>query len=88
MTIHKSQGLSLKHAVVEAGNSVFSCGQIYVALSRVTTLSGLHLINFDPSSVKANELAIIEYNRLRSQYRPDLLNINILKRVRKVRDTI
>ncbi|XP_029661949.1 uncharacterized protein LOC115234770 [Formica exsecta] len=89
MTIHKSQGLSLKHAVVEAGNSIFSCGQVYVALSRVTTLSGLHLINFDPSSVKANELAIIEYNRLRTQYRPDLIHINILKqRVHKIRDTI
>ena len=78
ITIHKSQGLSLKHAVVKAGNSIFSCGQIYVALSRVTTLNGLHLINYDPSSVKANELAIIEYNRLRTQYRPDLININIL----------
>ncbi|XP_070165619.1 ATP-dependent DNA helicase PIF1-like [Polyergus mexicanus] len=38
MAIHKSQGLSLKHAVVEVGNSIFSCGQVYVALSRVTTL--------------------------------------------------
>ncbi|EZA51128.1 ATP-dependent DNA helicase PIF1, partial [Ooceraea biroi] len=33
MTIHKSQGLSLKHAIVEAGNSIFSCGQIYVCRS-------------------------------------------------------
>jgi len=89
MTIHKSQGLSLKHAIVEAGNSIFSCGQVYVALSRVTTLNGLHLINYDPSSVKANELAIIEYNRLRSQYRPDLLSINISKQhVQKVYDLI
>ncbi|EZA54484.1 ATP-dependent DNA helicase PIF1 [Ooceraea biroi] len=89
MTIHKSQGLSLKHAIVETGNSVFSCGQIYVALSQVTTLNGLQLVNYDPSSVKANELAIIEYNRLRSQYRPDLLNINISKQyMQKVPDLI
>ena len=27
ITIHKSQGLSLKTAVVEAGNRIFSCGQ-------------------------------------------------------------
>ncbi|KYN05749.1 ATP-dependent DNA helicase PIF1 [Cyphomyrmex costatus] len=87
MTIHKSQGLSLKYAIVEAGNSIFSCGQVYVALSRVTNLNGLYLINYDPSSVKANELAIIEYNRLRLQYRPDLLNINISKQhVQKVHD--
>ena len=89
ITIHKSQGLSLQNAVVEAGNSIFTCGQIYVALSRVTTLQGLHLINYDPSSVKAQESAIIEYNRLRKKYRPDLITISISKnRVRNVRDAV
>ena len=89
ITIHKSQGLSLQNAVVEAGNSIFTCGQIYVALSRVTTLQGLHLINYDPSSVKAQESAIIEYNRLRKKYRPDLMTISISKnRVRNVRDAV
>ncbi|XP_058810505.1 ATP-dependent DNA helicase pif1-like [Phymastichus coffea] len=72
ITIHKSQGLSLENAVVEAGNKIFSCGQTYVALSRITKLEGLHLINFDPSSIKANESAIREYNRLRKEHRPDL----------------
>ncbi|XP_018403016.1 PREDICTED: ATP-dependent DNA helicase PIF1-like [Cyphomyrmex costatus] len=65
ITIHKSQGLSLQNAVMDLGNNVFSCGQVYVALSRVTSLDGLHLINFDPSSVFASEIAIIEYNRLK-----------------------
>ncbi|XP_058789764.1 ATP-dependent DNA helicase pif1-like [Phymastichus coffea] len=77
ITIHKSQGLSLENAVVEAGNSIFSCGQTYVALSRITKLEGLHLINFDPSSIKANESAIREYNRLRKEHRPDLDTYNI-----------
>ncbi|XP_058800179.1 ATP-dependent DNA helicase PIF5-like [Phymastichus coffea] len=58
ITIHKSQGLSLENAVIDAGNSIFSCGQTYVALSRVTKLKGLHLINLDPSSIKADESAI------------------------------
>ena len=44
----------------------FDDGQIYVALSRVTKLDGLHLINFDPSSIKVNSDAIEEYNRLRN----------------------
>ncbi|XP_074114135.1 ATP-dependent DNA helicase pif1-like [Cotesia typhae] len=35
VTIHKSQGLSLKNAIIEAGNTIFNVGQIYVALSRV-----------------------------------------------------
>lgn len=60
ITVHKCQGLSLKTIVVDAGNSVFSCGQTYVALSRVPSLEGLHLINFDPYSVRANKLAILE----------------------------
>ena len=55
ITIHKSQGLSLKNAVVEAGKSIFSYGQTYVALSRVTSIEGLHLINFDPSCIMADE---------------------------------
>ncbi|XP_066590648.1 ATP-dependent DNA helicase PIF1-like [Prorops nasuta] len=64
MTVHKSQGISLQTAVVDVGNSIFTCGQAYVALSRVTILEGLHIINYDPASVKASKLAIIEYNRL------------------------
>ncbi|XP_058798206.1 ATP-dependent DNA helicase pif1-like [Phymastichus coffea] len=77
ITIHKSQGLSLENAVVEAGNSIFNCGQTYVALSRITKLEGLHLINFDPSSIKADESAIREYNRLRQEHRPDLDTYNM-----------
>lgn len=50
---------------MDIDNSVFSCGQTYVALLRVTSLEGLHLINFDPSSVIASQEAIIEYNRLK-----------------------
>ena len=48
ITIHKSQGLTLRNVVVDIDNSVFCCGQTYVALSRVTSLAGLNLINFDP----------------------------------------
>jgi len=28
ITIHKSQGLSLQNAIIDIGNSVFSCGQV------------------------------------------------------------
>ena len=37
ITIHKSQGLTLCNVVIDIGNSVFCCGQTYVALSRVTS---------------------------------------------------
>ena len=43
-------------------------------------MEGLHLINFDPSSVKANKEAIIEYNRLKQMYKPDTEIIPVLKK--------
>jgi len=30
ITVHKSQGLTLKHVVTNIGNTVFTCGQAYV----------------------------------------------------------
>jgi hypothetical protein len=87
ITIHKSQGLSLPNVLLDVGNSTFSCGQAYVTLSRVTSLLGVHLINFDPCQVKAKDSAIVEYNRLRTLYRPDLTDILSKKyRRRKIKD--
>lgn len=79
ITIHKSQGLSLQNAVMDIGNSVFSCGQVYVALSRVTSIQGLYLINYDPSSIKASEEAIVEYNRLKKIHKTEAAMISISK---------
>lgn len=42
ITIHKSQGLTFEKAVIDAVDS-FSPGQVYVALSRLTSLDGLIL---------------------------------------------
>jgi hypothetical protein len=42
ITIHKSQGLTFKKAVIDAGDS-FAPGQVYVALSRLTSMDGLVL---------------------------------------------
>ena len=44
VTIHKCQGLSLDSAIIDLSSKVFSPGMAYVALSRVRSLSGLHLI--------------------------------------------
>ncbi|HLG35045.1 MAG TPA: helix-turn-helix domain-containing protein [Bacteroidia bacterium] len=42
ITIHKSQGLTFEKAIIDAENA-FANGQVYVALSRCTTLEGLIL---------------------------------------------
>lgn len=43
VTIHKSQGLTFDHLMIDAANS-FAHGQVYVALSRCRTLEGLVLL--------------------------------------------
>ena len=42
ITIHKSQGLTFEKAIIDAG-AAFAPGQVYVALSRCTTLDGIIL---------------------------------------------
>lgn len=42
VTIHKSQGLTFERAIIDAGKS-FAAGQVYVALSRCTSLEGIVL---------------------------------------------
>ncbi len=43
VTIHKSQGMTFEKAIIDIGRGTFSHGQLYVALSRCTTINGLVL---------------------------------------------
>ena len=62
-TIHKCQGLSLDCAIIDLSSKVFADGMAYVALSRVKSLLGLHLIALDKDSIRVNRKSIMEINR-------------------------
>lgn len=68
-TVHKVQGLSLPQAVISFTlhkQKYFNPGQMYVALSRVTCLEGLHLTGeFNSKAIKVNKAADDEYTRLK-----------------------
>ncbi len=60
ITIHKSQGLTFRHAIIDAGSS-FASGQVYVALSRCTTLEGLVLRSTISRSAVITDQRILEF---------------------------
>ena len=62
LTIHKIQGATLDSAEMDIGKSVFAAGQTYVGLSRVKTLDGLYLSDFNPMRIKANPLVVEFYD--------------------------
>lgn len=58
ITVHKSQGLTFEKVIADIGNS-FASGQVYVALSRCTSMNGLVLTSqISPWSVKTDRRVI------------------------------
>lgn len=70
ITAHKVQGMTLSHAVVDVDRT-FDDGQLYVAVSRVKSLSGLQVLNFKPHYVMANSRMVQFYNTLEQQAAAD-----------------
>lgn len=64
ITIHKSQGLTFDKVMIDAASS-FSSGQVYVALSRCTSLGGIVLLSKIPSSaIQSNEQVVAAHSSL------------------------
>lgn len=56
ITIHKSQGLTFDHVTINMGKGAFAHGQLYVALSRCTSLNGITL----KSMIKQKDMIVDE----------------------------
>ena len=85
ITIHKSQSLTLDSAIMSLGEEVFASGMAYVALSRVRSLDGVHLVKMEPLSILVDKNSLREYNRLRAAFRNDLPQFDIAKVNRRKR---
>ena len=60
VTIHKSQGLTFDKVIVDAGQA-FAHGQVYVALSRCTSLEGLVLKTRITSNALVNDYSVDQF---------------------------
>lgn len=64
ITIHKSQGLTFDKVMIDAA-SAFSSGQVYVALSRCTSLGGIVLLSrIPPTAIYSNEQVVAAHSQL------------------------
>jgi len=70
ITIHKSQGLTFEKAIIEARQS-FAHGQVYVALSRCTSLDGLVLSSALNSGSIINDSTVIHFTNEVEKNQPD-----------------
>ena len=59
LTVHKSQGMTLDAAVIDLDRA-FTHGQGYVALSRVKSAEGLHLLGWNAQALRVDPDVVIE----------------------------
>ena len=64
ITIHKAQGLTLDKAIIDIGKDLFEAGQMYVALSRIKSLDGVYLKEFNINNLKINYKVLNYYKIL------------------------
>jgi hypothetical protein len=63
--VHKSQGLTLDAAIVGCSKAYLP-GQIWVAVGRVKSTSGLQVINFHPSLVRKHPTIVYKFDSVPS----------------------
>lgn len=71
ITIHKSQGQTFDHVIINLGRKAFATGQTYVALSRCTSFKGITLKRpINPEDIFVDK-RITRFLEAQKQYRAD-----------------
>jgi ATP-dependent DNA helicase PIF1 len=63
MSIHKSQGATIDRLEIDLGESIFACGQAYVAMSRARNSESVKITKFNEKSIKVSKSVINFYNK-------------------------
>ena len=63
LTVHKSQGLTFNHVVLDFEGGAFTGGQTYVALSRCTSLEGITLLKPLSDRDIIVSMAVVDFSR-------------------------
>ena len=78
VTIHKSQGLTFDKVIVDAGQA-FAHGQVYVALSRCTSLEGLVLKTRISSNALVNNFSVNQFVEMLPEKEPTQEKVDQLR---------
>lgn len=87
VTIHKSQGKTFEKVVVDVGRGTFAHGQMYVALSRATTLEGLTLKRPVEKRHIFMDFSVVRF-LTEFQYKASRQSLSLEDRVRLLRDAV
>lgn len=74
ITVHKSQGLTFNKVIADVGTA-FASGQVYVALSRATSLSGLKFKSLLPNNAIMVDNRVVNFSNIQT---PETTIVNFI----------
>lgn len=87
ITIHKSQGKTFEKVIIDIGRGTFAHGQMYVALSRCTSMEGLVLRQPIKSAHIRLDYAVVKF-LTKYQYHQAGKNLSLEDRIQMIEDAI